>query len=66
MIIQSLNCPFCETEMILTKEKTSFTIKGQEVIIDFHSYKCDSCQEGFTTTEVDTINFNLIKEQLKN
>lgn len=36
-----------------------------DVKVDFLSYHCDTCEESFTTTEVDEINVSRIKKAIR-
>lgn len=53
-IKQIKECPFCETgKSHLTIDKDKVTKNGKT--FDWIVYKCDQCNEGFTTTESDTL-----------
>lgn len=49
------DCPFCSGEAKLMKEKTEFTYRKEVFHVFAHFYKCNTCNEDFTTTETDTL-----------
>ena len=58
-IPHSINCPFCMPSGLNWKQqqaKLKWTLQSQN--IEYLSYYCENCNNGFTTTESDTISLN--------
>lgn len=52
-----IKCPFCDKgNAVLSVEKKKRTFRKEEFKLYEYYYKCNSCKEEFTTTEIDTIN----------
>ena len=57
-----MTCPFgCDAKVKLVTEHRKFISKGNLHYGDFWVYKCEKCEEGFTTTESDTISMKNLK-----
>ena len=59
-------CPFCEKENVqLAIRKMKHIPKNKNVILEggWWVYKCDTCGEGFTTTDSDTISQLNLKQR---
>lgn len=58
-------CPFCQAKnsIVITRPFRSFLVKSKGVLVkgNQYVYKCDICQEGFTTTISDDISFKNFK-----
>lgn len=56
------DCPFgCGGKIELKTKHTRFESNGKIYEGDRWVYECTKCQEGFTTTESDTISMNNLK-----
>lgn len=59
-------CPFgCDTDIELIKESQTFATKGGVYVGERWLYKCPSCNQGFTTTDSDTISMATLKLKKK-
>lgn len=56
-----MKCPICDGNSVIVMEHKKRTIDGLLIQTIEHYYKCDVCNEEFTTTEIDTVNYNVIK-----
>ena len=59
-------CPFCgEHTITLVKDKRRHISKNSSGMLEgwWWVYKCDSCKEGFTSTESDTISLKNFKHR---
>ena len=55
-IRQKIECPLCDGKAFLKIEKKSGSFRKEEFQIFSHFYKCEKCDEEFTTTETDDLN----------
>ncbi|HWB94190.1 MAG TPA: type II TA system antitoxin MqsA family protein [Puia sp.] len=62
---QKIECPFCEGIADLHKEPKEITYRKDVFKILAHFYKCNKCQEEFTTTEADTISLTQVHNQYR-
>ena len=60
-----IECPYCPGKASLTKEKTVLTFRKEEFPVISHFYKCDSCNEEFTTTESDELAITQLHNQYR-
>lgn len=51
--IVTQRCPFCEGRARLKADLRDYDKYGESIFV---SYVCDTCEEGFTTNEIDEIN----------
>jgi transcriptional regulator NrdR family protein len=54
-IKQRIECPFCDGMASMQKEARELIYRKKPVQIIAHFYRCEKCEEEFTTTETDTI-----------
>ncbi len=59
---RSIECPYCSEVCDLVSDYNSVHLKGKTVSVDFLSYQCDSCEQSFTTTEIDEVNLQRIEK----
>jgi putative zinc finger/helix-turn-helix YgiT family protein len=52
---QMVECPYCDGMANLQKEARDLIYRKDQFKILAHFYKCEKCEEEFTTTEADTI-----------
>lgn len=52
---QKIECPYCDGTANLQKEAKELNYRKDAFKIVAHFYKCEKCNEEFTTTEADTI-----------
>ncbi len=52
---QKIECPYCDGTANLQKETKELNYRKDAFKIVAHFYKCEKCEEEFTTTEADTI-----------
>ena len=52
---QKIECPYCDGTANLQKEAKELNFRKDAFKIVAHFYKCEKCNEEFTTTEADTI-----------
>jgi putative zinc finger/helix-turn-helix YgiT family protein len=50
-----IECPYCDGMAVLMKQPRELTYRKEVFKIIEHFYKCEKCNEEFTTTESDTI-----------
>lgn len=62
---QKIECPYCDGIAILYKEAKELTYRKDVFKIVAHFYKCEKCQEEFTTTEADTISLTQAYNQYR-
>lgn len=61
---ETLTCPFCSNEMKLTKEVRRHIV-GKKIYNGlFYFYKCNTCNEQFTSTETDTESLKNFKHKI--
>jgi hypothetical protein len=65
---KEINCPICGCFIDLVEEYNDLHFPGiyDSIRVDFLSYKCDSCEESFTTTEVDEVNVSRVRNSIRN
>ena len=51
---KEINCPFCNNIMKIEKEVRRHIVGKKIYNGQFYFYKCNSCNEQFTSTETDT------------
>ena len=63
-----IKCPCCGDICELVNDFNDLQFPGlyDDVTVDFLSYKCNSCGDSFTTTEVDEINLKRIYKGIRN
>ena len=49
-----MDCPYCDGSAILKDEIREIKYKESALSVKAYFYRCESCQEEFTTTETDT------------
>ncbi len=52
---EKIECPYCDGQATLEREGKSLTYRKEQFTVVAHYYKCNKCNEEFTTTESDTI-----------
>ena len=52
---QKIECPYCSGNANLQKEAMEISYRKEKFKIVAHFYRCEKCNEEFTTTETDTI-----------
>jgi len=52
---QIIDCAYCDGQAHLQKKENALTFKKEEFGVVEHFYKCNRCEEEFTTTESDTV-----------
>ncbi len=52
---QIIDCPYCNGQAHLQKTGNELTFKKEVFKVVEHFYKCEKCEEEFTTTEADTV-----------
>jgi putative zinc finger/helix-turn-helix YgiT family protein len=60
-----IECPYCDGIANLHKEAREITYRKDVFKIVAHFYKCEKCQEEFTTTEADTISLTQAHNQYR-
>ena len=58
-----MKSPFTGNEMTLIKEKKSLIFRKEEFTYTHHSYHCETSNETFTDTELDTLNLTQVYNQ---
>ena len=62
---KKMECPYCDGMADLKKEAKDLTYRKEVFKIMAHYYKCEKCQEQFTTTESDTISLTQAHNQYR-
>lgn len=65
-IKSSFPCPACSGKVTIQSEFREHEYKGKAITALFFFYKCNKCNEQFTTTETDEMNISSIKKQYDN
>ncbi len=52
---QIIDCPYCDGQAHLQKTANELAFKKELFKVVEHFYKCDKCEEEFTTTETDAV-----------
>lgn len=60
-----IECAFCDGKAHLKSEQKERVFRKETFITFEHYYKCESCQEEFTTTETDNLNVSQIFNQYR-
>ena len=60
-----IECPYCEGNAHLSKETGLLSFRKESFQVVKHFYKCDKCQEEFTTTESDELTYNQLINQYR-
>jgi hypothetical protein len=62
-----INCPVCGTDSVLQEFEDDMYIDRIRKVVKYKmiNYKCESCDECFTTTESDTIVVNSINKGIR-
>ncbi|HEX2866876.1 MAG TPA: type II toxin-antitoxin system antitoxin SocA domain-containing protein [Ignavibacteriales bacterium] len=60
-----IECAFCDGKAYLKAEQKERVFRKETFITFEHYYKCESCQEEFTTTETDNSNVSQILNQYR-
>jgi putative zinc finger/helix-turn-helix YgiT family protein len=62
---KKIECPYCDGTANLHREAKEITYRKDVFKIIAHYYKCEKCQEEFTTTEADTISLTQVHNQYR-
>ncbi len=62
---KKIECPYCDGTANLHKEAKELTYRKDVFKIVAHFYKCEKCEEEFTTTEADTIGLTQAHNQYR-
>ena len=62
---KKIECPYCDGSANLHREAKEITYRKDVFKIMAHFYKCEKCQEEFTTTEADTISLTQVHNQYR-
>ena len=63
---ESFPCPTgCPGTVHYMKELRTYKHKGKDVEVTQHFYRCDKCQEQFTTAECDDLTLNQVYNKQK-
>ncbi len=62
---KKIECPYCDGMADLKKELQELSYRKESFKIVAHFYKCEKCEEEFTTTEADTISLNQAHNQYR-
>jgi putative zinc finger/helix-turn-helix YgiT family protein len=62
---KKIECPYCDGTASLHLEAKEITYRKEVFKIVAHFYKCEKCQEEFTTTEADTISLVQVHNQYR-
>ena len=60
-----IQCPYCDGNAHLEKETGTLQFRKETFQVVKHFYKCDKCQEEFTTTESDQLTYNQLVNQYR-
>ena len=60
-----IECPYCIGNAHLSKETGELQFRKEPYQIVKHFYKCDTCNEEFTTTESDQLTYNQLVNQYR-
>lgn len=55
---EELDCPFCDGTSKLHNKNQPYVFKGVKRNGVLYFYKCEECDESFTTTESDTLSLS--------
>lgn len=58
-----MECPFCDGRATIKKRLRQMKYKCGKFTVNAEYYKCDKCNEEFTTTELDTKTINKLHKQ---
>jgi len=61
-----IECLYCSEICELVSDYNDVHLKGKTVFVNFLSYQCDSCEQSFTTTEIDEVNVERIEKACRN
>ena len=50
-----IECPYCDGHAILHSEQKELSFRKESFRVRVHYYRCQKCNEEFTTTDVDTV-----------
>ncbi len=64
-IKHKVECPICEGKAFLKFEQKSVPFRKENFQIYSHFYKCEKCNEEFTTTEIDNLNITQVYNQYR-
>jgi hypothetical protein len=64
---EKIKCPICGCVCEINEVYNDLHFPGiyESIRVDFLSYKCNSCDESFTTTEMDELNLNRINKSIR-
>jgi putative zinc finger/helix-turn-helix YgiT family protein len=62
---KKIECPYCDGIANLHREAKEITYRKEAFKIIAHFYKCEKCQEEFTTTEADAISLTQVHNQYR-
>src|SRR5688500_10288940 len=62
---KKIECPYCDGRANLHKDVKEINYRKDVFKIVAHFYKCEKCQEEFTTTEADTISLTQVHNQYR-
>ena len=60
-----IECPYCDGNAHLKREAGTLQFRKETFQVIKHFYKCDKCQEEFTTTESDQLTYNQLVNQYR-
>lgn len=60
MFKKEISCGCCGSICTLKQEHREFTVRGNDVFVDYWYYECSICHERFTTNEMDEENIKMV------
>lgn len=62
---KNLECPYCDGQATLCRESRILSYRKEEFKVMAHFYKCNKCEEEFTTTDADEISLTQAYNQYR-
>ena len=62
---EKIECPYCDGQATLERESKSLNFRKEQFYVEAHYYKCNKCNEEFTTTASDTITLLQLHNQYR-
>ncbi|MBI1692722.1 MAG: hypothetical protein FYV88_4450 [Bacteroidetes bacterium] len=62
---ENITCAYCDGVALLKKDKKEIKYRKDVFTILAHFYQCESCKEGFTNSETDTISLLQVHNQYR-
>lgn len=56
----NINCPICKNIAYLNKNNHIYHYKNNDITCNRFVYNCSNCNETYTTTELETYNYNIL------